>query len=250
MSAQWLQWIEEVLDFHGARHYFTREKIQKLVVFFSALEEANRSINLTRFRTPREIVFGHLGDTLPVLHWLTQERRLIPRGLDLGAGSGFPGVSLVFSPWVQTVHWVESQQKRAVVFQQFLEKAGLPGEVHTGRAEEWGRDSKQREKWFLVCARAFAPLAMTLEIMLPLMAVGGKGVLWLSAEQSESVDNLWKFIDALGGKIQKKWEYLDILSGGKRFMLIVDKQAQTEKKWPRKWNQMTREKNVPRGTQV
>lgn len=135
--------------------------------FVALVTDWNARINLVSRADAANIWTAHVLHSLSLLFVLD-----IPAGstvLDLGTGGGFPGVPLtIVRPDLVMVH-IDSIAKKTAALREMIGKLGLPSEVVTARAEEFGRDPRRRMKFDLVLARAVAPLADLVRWSRPLL---------------------------------------------------------------------------------
>jgi 16S rRNA (guanine527-N7)-methyltransferase len=103
---------------------------------------------------------------------------LAPRSnpaLDLGAGGGVPGLVLALT--VPASRWVllDANDRRTVFLREVVEQLRIDDrvEVVRARAEEFAHDERQRERYDVVTARAFAAPAVTAECGGALLRLGG-----------------------------------------------------------------------------
>lgn len=106
--------------------------VGRLARFEALLERWNRRINLTRLRSPEEVLVGHFLDSLAVVPHLGSARSLI----DVGAGAGFPGMVLAVARPDLAVTLVESVGKKAAFLEALQRELGLEVEVIPRRVEE------------------------------------------------------------------------------------------------------------------
>jgi 16S rRNA (guanine527-N7)-methyltransferase len=96
-------------------------------------------------------------------------------GLDLGTGSGLPGLVLAWA-WPMS-RWVllDSRQRSVAFCRQAVERLGMGDRVAvvSARAEVAGRQVEHRGRYGLVTARGFGPPAVTAECAAPLLGRGG-----------------------------------------------------------------------------
>jgi 16S rRNA (guanine527-N7)-methyltransferase len=156
------------------------------------LREWNAAINLTAIRDPEMTARRHICDSLSVVPYLAEIVKPGMRLLDVGSGSGYPGLPLAAAlPWAR-VHLLDSVQKKA----RFLEVAGsavasiLADDTGGGtlapaieaiaeRAEDVAEEEAGRGAWDVVTSRS---LAEVLELSLPLTREGGTVVAWKREE--------------------------------------------------------------------
>jgi 16S rRNA (guanine527-N7)-methyltransferase len=113
------------------------------------------------------------------------------RFLDLGSGSGVPGLALLLM-WPQaTGTLLESQQRRCAFLEEALEELRLAGrgDVACGRAEELARREGRRGEYDLVVARGFGAPATTAECAVGFLRAGGQ--LIVSEPPGEARSERW-----------------------------------------------------------
>lgn len=92
--------------------------------------------------------------------------------LDLGAGGGVPGLVLAGERPDLAWTFLDAMTKRTAFLERAVATLGLSVTVLTGRAEELGREHRQR--YGAVVARSFGAPAVTAECASPFLAVGGR----------------------------------------------------------------------------
>lgn len=102
---------------------------------------------------------------------------LLPTGpadlVDVGSGAGLPGIVIALRCPDLRVHLVEARRKKALFLERLALELGRPDiQVHHGRAEELGVDHAAR--YDLATARAVAPLAALIPLLLPILRPGGR----------------------------------------------------------------------------
>lgn len=123
---------EEVLKYN-----VSRETLQKLKDFKVQLLEWNQKINLVSKNAENELDFRHILDSLQLLEHIDNNAKLI---IDIGSGSGFPGIVLAIAlqekiPEAKIV-LVESITKKTVYLKDVCGCLGLTNvEVINNRAE-------------------------------------------------------------------------------------------------------------------
>lgn len=168
----------------------------------------NGSINLTAIREPEAIVREHVLDSLTGVGVLRE--RGLDALLDLGSGSGYPGLPLAIVLPARRALLVDSVGKKAAFLSAAasvssvapsggLAEADPAIAVFAGRAEALAADRRHRERWQAVVARAIAPLAELAELALPLVARGGVLVAWKRQPLDAELAVAGIAIDRMGG---------------------------------------------------
>jgi 16S rRNA (guanine527-N7)-methyltransferase len=163
-------------------------------------------------------------------------RRLGVRAfVDLGSGSGYPGIPLAAALPAQRVLLVESIGKKAAFLGTVAEATGLGGgrvAVAAHRAEDLAAEATHRERWPAVVARAVGTLAELVELAFPLLERGGSLVAWKGDLADEELEAGRRAVDGLGGG------RVAIVPAGSpglpgHRLLVATKRGQTGEAYPR-----------------
>lgn len=208
----------------------TKEQIEKYYNYMNLLLEWNEKINLTAIIEPREVILKHFVDSLTIAKYIKENEKLI----DVGTGAGFPGIPLSIVKENTDIVLLDSLNKRINFLEEVKENLKLENitTIH-GRAEEFGKNKNEREKYDIATSRAVAPLNILLEYLLPLVKVGGRAICMKGAN-IEEIENAKNALEILGGKIEKIEEITLSNSDIKRNIIIVKKVKNTPSKYPRK----------------
>ena len=208
----------------------TKKKIEKFYNYMNLLLEWNEKINLTAIIEPREVILKHFVDSLTIAKYIKDDEKLI----DVGTGAGFPGIPLSIVKENTDIVLLDSLNKRINFLEEIKQNLKLKNitTIH-GRAEEFGKNKKEREIYDIATSRAVAPLNILLEYLLPLVKVGGKAIC-MKGSNIEEIENAKNALEILGGKIEKIEEITLPNSDIKRNIIIVKKIKNTPSKYPRK----------------
>lgn len=175
--------------------------IERLSVYAAMVDRA--PMNLTAFSS-REFWLKGVLDALSLLPLLERDKpRDIVSAVDIGSGSGLPGMVLA----IVRPHWgwtlVDSRHRRADFLQDVISRLALTNvSVVAERAEEWPRnDPTALEKFDVVTARAVAPVMTAVELTLPLAQVGGEVVIPLGEAGYRNLEENQVFVERLGGML-------------------------------------------------
>lgn len=208
----------------------TKKQIEKYYNYMNLLLEWNEKINLTAIIEPREIILKHFVDSLTIAKYIKDDEKLI----DVGTGAGFPGIPLSIVKENTDIVLLDSLNKRINFLEEVKENLKLENitTIH-GRAEEFGKNKNEREKYDIATSRAVAPLNILLEYLLPLVKVGGRAIC-MKGSNIEEIENAKNALEILGGQIEKIEEITLPNSDIKRNIIIVKKVKNTPSKYPRK----------------
>ena len=175
--------------------------ISRFQRFALLLDEGNCLLNLTRIR-PEDVTALHFLDSLALAaaHRPASGARL----LDVGTGAGFPGAPLALAFPDMDVTLLDSTRKRLAWLDGALADLKLTNArtLHA-RAEELARDSKHRERYDLVTARAVAPLTKLADWLLPFVRPGGIAVAYKSQDIAAELQDAQPTLQAQGAIVEQ-----------------------------------------------
>lgn len=195
---------------------------------------ANRQLNLTRITEPMEFWEKHLWDSLAGVIGLDLREDLSQSVIDIGTGAGFPGVPLAiaFPNWQITL--LDSVQKKMSFLQELITQMELKNTtILVDRVEKIGQNKPHRESYNLALIRAVAACSVCAEYALPLLKIGGIGVLYRGQYSEQESLNLESAVTKLGGKIETVKQFKTPLTYSMRHCIYIRKIAATPKKFPR-----------------
>ena len=121
--------------------------------------------------------------------------------VDLGSGGGYPGIPLAAALPVEQVLLVDSVGKKAAFLAAAVLATGLDSRVAVAseRAESLARDSRHRERWQAVTARAVGGLDELVELSFPLLVPGGILIAWKRGDIEDEIGAARLALASLGG---------------------------------------------------
>lgn len=208
------------------------EKLNRFARYKDLLKEWNEKINITTITDDVEIDQKHFLDSItPFITGLFKGEKKI---IDIGTGGGFPGVPLKIINEDLHVTLLDSLNKRIIFLNELIKDLNLQ-DIHAihGRAEEFSRTEKYREKYDICISRAVASLDTLSEYCLPFVKVGGYFISMKGPELEDELKLSKNAIDTLGGKlIDTKMVTIpgtDITHS----LIIIEKVKETSTKYPR-----------------
>ena len=210
----------------------SKQQVDSFQRYYEELVRWNSRVNLTAIVDYEEVQLKHFLDSLTVGLCLGDAPFLV---LDVGTGAGFPGLPLRLLRSSIKLSLLESREKKSAFLRHVIAVLDLEGvEVITGRAEDFARDPRYRDRFDYVLSRGVAGLSTLVELCLPFCAVGGSLVAQRKGDVEEEVRAAAKAVEALGGRVrQVKWVSIDEL-GDRRALLVVDKRISTPQRYPRR----------------
>jgi 16S rRNA (guanine527-N7)-methyltransferase len=165
----------------------TNEQQRRLLDYLALLLQWNRVYNLTALRDPAQMLTHHILDSLAVIVPLrrylhTADRAQPVRLLDVGSGSGLPGVVIAICQPEIAVTCVDAVAKKAAFIQQAAGVLRLPN-----LAGQHTRVEHLAGPFDLITARAFASLADFTAASRGALAEGG---VWLAMKGQRPDDEI------------------------------------------------------------
>jgi len=161
-------------------------QLNNISTYIDILLRWNSRINLTAIRDPEEIVTRHFGESLFCARHLALSARSPherPTVIDLGSGSGFPGLPIkIFSPKI-SLTLIESNQKKVAFLREVIRSLSLEdATAFLGRAEDFIPRSPDN----IVTLRAVERFSTILPTALRLAGPQGSLALLIGEDQIQS----------------------------------------------------------------
>ncbi|WP_342043077.1 16S rRNA (guanine(527)-N(7))-methyltransferase RsmG [Bacillus sp. OTU2372] len=211
----------------------SEKQLDQFEAYFTTLVEWNEKMNLTAITEKTDVYLKHFYDSITASFYFDFSR---PFHLcDVGAGAGFPSIPLkIVYPHIE-VTIVDSLNKRISFLNHLADVLNLEN-IHFvhDRAETFGVNPAYRETFDVVTARAVARMSVLSEFCLPLAKVGGHFLAMKALHAKDELDSAQKAISTLGGKVEKVHTFTLPMEESERTILIIKKEKQTPKKYPRK----------------
>ncbi|MGG3469139.1 16S rRNA (guanine(527)-N(7))-methyltransferase RsmG [Neobacillus pocheonensis] len=211
----------------------TDRQLDQFEKYYETLVEWNEKMNLTAITDKEDVYLKHFYDSITSSFYFDFSKSF--HLCDVGAGAGFPSIPLKIAfPQIE-VTIVDSLNKRISFLNHLANVLGLEN-VHFvhDRAETFGVNPEYRENFDVVTARAVARMSVLSEFCLPLVKVGGSFIAMKAASAKDELEVGQKAITTLGGKLEKMFTFTLPLEESERSILIIKKEKQTPKKYPRK----------------
>lgn len=206
------------------------EAIARFRIYYDALEEKNKVMNLTAISGEDESARKHFLDSVAPLLYFDMAGKSV---IDVGTGAGFPGLPLkILQPQLRLT-LLDSLQKRIGFLSEVCESLGLRDiECVHARAEECGT---RREQYDFAVSRAVARLNMLCELCLPYVKVGGAFIALKGPAVTEELKEADRAIALLGGTVEQVCDYAVPGEELHHNIVIIRKSAPTPKKYPRRF---------------
>ena len=211
------------------------QQISKFQRYLELLLEWNEKFNLTAITDKDEIEEKHFIDSIELVKFFDVKNKTL---LDVGSGAGFPGIPLAIVEPTLSITLLESNGKRVSFLREVAKELELKNvEIIQGRSEELGT----REKYDIVTARAVKELNVLLEITFYLVKVGGYFIAYKSSGVDEEILNAKHAFKCLQIDEYKKFDYFLPKSKNSRVFLGILKKNKTQKKYPRRYGEITKQ---------
>ena len=194
------------------------KQIAQFNLYYELLTAKNKVMNLTAITEYNDVVKKHFIDSMMISRVLDMKK--INSLCDVGTGAGFPGIPLkIVYPHLHLT-LVDSVGKRVNFLSEVVEKLGLEDvEAIHSRTEDLAHNSKYREKYDLVTARAVASMNVLSEYCIPYAKIGGYFAAYKSGNIGEEIENAKNAVKTLGGKIEKT-DMFELYEMGRSIVLI------------------------------
>ena len=206
-------------------------QLKQFYEYMNILIEWNKVMNLTGITDPKEIIIKHFIDSLTILDNINENSSII----DVGTGAGFPGIPIKIAFPETKIVLLDSLNKRINFLNEVIKKLQLENiETIHARAEDYGRDESNREKYDIAIARAVAPLNILLEYLIPFVKISGKCLCMKGSNSEEEILKSKNAIKILGGELIETEEFYIPNTDMKRKIIQINKIKETNNKYPRK----------------
>lgn len=202
--------------------------------YYEYLIEYNTHTNVTSITEKKDVYLKHFYDS--ILLSQSTEFNNFDSMLDIGCGAGFPGMVLkIIYPHLKLT-LLDSNNKKTIFCKNLINILNVENvTVINNRAEEYIKE--KRESFDLVTARAVKNLPILIELSIPYVKVNGCFIA-MKSDYKEELNSSLKGINILGGKyIETKNINLPNNEGIRNF-IIIKKENNTDKKYPRLYNQI------------
>lgn len=211
------------------------KQLGQFIRYYELLVEWNSFMNLTSIVQFEDVLKKHFLDSVSIVKAIPDLYNSSIKLIDIGTGAGFPGIpiKIVFPNLKITL--LDSLNKRVQFLNKVINDLKLENinAIH-GRAEDYARLDEYRESFDLCVSRAVSNLSTLSEYCLPFVKKSGYFVSYKSDKIIEEYDSAKKAINILGGSYEQQVEFKLPNSDIYRNLLIIKKENNTPKKYPRK----------------
>lgn len=180
-SKKWIELVREGASQLGVT--VSQDQADQFAKHGRWLMEWNRRINLTAITDPKQVAIKHFLDAIAPLQHIPDRGQL----LDIGTGGGFPGIPLKIMRPDQSMMLIDSVRKKINFVKHVIRQLPLNHiQAKHARAEALCENSGVGIYTVIVC-RALADPVRVVKFAGPLLASGGKIVLYQGPNESPAV---------------------------------------------------------------
>jgi 16S rRNA (guanine527-N7)-methyltransferase len=219
-------------DYNIQITYNIAEKLEK---YKKLLLEWNEKINLTAIVDEEEIIVKHFIDCLECIKHIKRGDKIV----DVGTGAGFPGIVLaIYFEGQIEITLVDALNKRVLFLKEVVEKLEIENvTVINSRSEDLSRETRFREKFDIVTARAVSSLNVLLECTIALIKKEGKCIFMKGDNVSEEIKIAKKALTVLKCDVETVDNYILKIKNEEfnRNILKINKTDITPSEYPRNY---------------
>ena len=201
-------------------------QVDELFAFMKKTLETNEKFNLTAIKDEETFLEKMIFDSAIALEDLDIIDKKI---IDVGTGAGYPGIVLYIINPKTHLTLLDSTKKKIDYLAEFCKENNYNINCVCSRAEEYNH----REEYDYAFARAVAPLNILLELIVPMLKVGGRFIALKGQGYEQEIKASQKAMNKLGCHLEKIIEDTLPESNENRVMVYVVKDKETNKKYPR-----------------
>lgn len=195
--------------------------------------ETNKKFNLTAIKEEDAFLEKMILDSALAIIDLPLENK---KAIDVGTGAGFPGMVIkILSPNCDMT-LLDSTNKKIEYLRNLSNEYKLNNECVCDRAESFARNNI--EVYDYAFARAVSALNILIELIAPLLKVGGYFIALKGPNVEEEIKQSSNGLKTLGLEIEKILKYNLPISKEERNIIWIKKIKKTNPKYPREYNQI------------
>ncbi len=211
----------------------TGHQMDQFLRYYELLVEWNQKMNLTAITEYDEVMKKHFIDSLSLVKIYNVAKPVTV--IDVGTGAGFPGLALKIAYPAFKVTLLDSLKKRVNFLNSVINELNLEDvEAVHGRAEDYAKPDKLREKFDLCVSRAVACFPVLSEYCIPFVKVGCHFISYKSGKAAEEISDAGNAIALLGGRVVNQVGFQLPDSDIQRNLIMIEKVKKTPGKYPRK----------------
>jgi len=181
----------------------TEEEIILFKDLQKRIQELNYRTNLTRLIDGDNYWISQVFDSIWPFKILPNLNFDNKKFLDIGSGCGFPGFAYAITHPSSEIYLVDSSKKKTDALKSCINQVNFKNKFYVinDRIENLAHESKLRNTFDVVTARAVSNPYTVSEYILPLLNKGGLGVLFCGKWDNKENKSLLKTLEILDGKL-------------------------------------------------
>lgn len=207
----------------------------KLEIYKIELQEWNRKFNLTRLDSEEKIYDEYFFNSLsPYLQIEINEKTNF---LDIGSGSGIPGILIALFYKKAKVTIIESNLKKCNFMRHIITLLNIVNiKIINERAEIFANETNNIETYDYITSRAFAKLKIFIEISFPLLKINGFLIAPKSEKYQQEIEDAKWIMRTFGCGILSSnvIESFNI----KIYNVVIQKIKSCPQDFPREWKEI------------
>lgn len=182
------------------------EAVEKLAAYTRLFIDECQRQNISKYRTPQEVLDFHLLDSLePLQHGALEGDE---RCIDIGTGGGCPGIPLKIAQPGLSMALLEARERRCDFLRRCVAELGLERTaVLRGRAEVLAHNPLYRASFDIALARSVASMRQLVEFSVPFLAPEGELWAFRGHNWQEELDNAQNALETLRAQTADCIEY-------------------------------------------
>lgn len=212
---------------------YTDKILDEFEIYYDMMIKYNESHNITSITEIDDVIIKHYLDSIIPYQLLKDNSKVI----DLGCGGGFPSIPLKIINKTLQFTAIDSVNKKTEFVNNVAKELKFDNfnVIHT-RIEDLAFKDDFREKYDYVVSRAVAPLNVILEYSAPFTKNNGQIICYKGLKYQEEIESADNALKLLNCKVVDIKEYYIEEIDTYRYIIIVEKFDDINKKYPRKQN--------------
>ncbi|MEW6517199.1 MAG: 16S rRNA (guanine(527)-N(7))-methyltransferase RsmG [candidate division FCPU426 bacterium] len=211
----------------------SEKQVHRFLKYMELIKYWNSKTNITSIENDKDVILKHFLDSVVPCTIINFKGKKI---IDIGTGAGFPGLPIkILLEEAVKINLLDSSKKKIAIVKEISRELDLIDiEYLNDNVENIGRKENYRGIFDIAVVRAVSSLNTVLEYSIPLLKIGGISILYKGPIVENEVENSLKSLTLLNGKIVKKHEFIVPFSNYSRNIVVVEKIAETDIKYPRR----------------
>ena len=211
----------------------TQDQIDQFEKYKELVQSTNQHENLTRLCDEDKVYGQYFYNS--IYPFTTLDWSKISTMLDVGSGSGIPGIALSILRPDKHLVIVEANSKKINFLSEVVKTLALPHvQLLNERAE---CISAMYKNYFdLATARAVAKIKVILELTIPYLKINGTCILLKGGNWHQELEEAHEIMQALSIKLNRVLTYKE--GNNLSYALFFTKDKLTSNQYPRKWTEI------------